>query len=392
MIGPRSPTDRNGGASCKEAGGTGSRVASLVQGWEEASLGTKSRPYSAFSPGPTSPIKRSFGPSVDLPNRPLTSRTISEAQSPSSPTDSRGQSPTVPASFFQGQIAKRNVPETGHRRFSPHPRSAVDKENQPSQPPSPASSRLALSPTAGLDSSSASSQRSPHTLSSGTDVSQLTDAFTDLTMATRSSESTHASSLITNSAEEAYVGVASVVTLQRGELSRSRPLRDHSRATPARPTALDAPQIIRTAPTPARPSQPLRDPSNSGLPYLHSPTREQPLRPEGPIPFDRPLLPNRPTSSFIEALPASFGRASPNSADALYNRLPLESQLSTPQMPPSGRARTRPRSSSLGAGLKQSFETRQAETADEKRVRIDREFEDLLVRSACLSTLSQSFD
>ncbi|BGP33256.1 hypothetical protein JCM10296v2_005050 [Rhodotorula toruloides] len=377
MIGARSPDHRDERAGANEAGGTGSKVASLVQGWEEASLGAKSRPYSALPPGPTSPVKRSFGPSIDLPNRPSPSHSSSQNPSPSSPTDSRGHSPTVPASFFQGQLAKRNGAEPGHRRFSPHPRSPVDKENQPSQP-SPAAPRHPLSLSAGLDSSSATSSSSPRTLSSGTDVSQLTDAFTDLTMATRSSESTHASSLVTNSAVNAYVGVASVVTLERGERPHAPALRSDLQATPTRNKALDAPQIIRTAPTPARPPQPSREPSSPGLPYLASPTREQPPRPEGPVPLDRPLLPQRPTSSFIEALPASYGRASPDSIEGQYRRLPLESQPPTPRMPATGRARTRPRSSSLGAGLKQSFEARLAETADEKRLRIERDFEDLL--------------
>ncbi|BGP25721.1 GTPase binding protein Rid1 [Rhodotorula toruloides] len=379
MIGPRSPTHHDGRTGANEAGGEGRKVASLVQGWEEASLGAKPRPYSAIPPGPTSPVKRSFGPSVDLPNRPSPLRSSSQNLSPSSPTDSRDRFPTVPASFFQGQPAKRGVVEPGHRRFSPHPRSPVDKENQPSQPSSPTTSCL-LSLGAGLDSSTASFSSSPCTLSSGTDVSQLTDAFTDLTMATRSSESTHTSSLVTNSAENAYVGVASVVTLQRGQQSRAPPATEIDlQATPTRNRVFEAPRIIRTAPTPARhPPHSSREPSSPGLPYLSSPTRGHPPRPEGPVPFDRPLLAQRPTSSFIEALPDSYGRTNSDSTEAQYRPLPLESQPLTPQMPPTGRARMRPRSSSLGAGLKHSFEQHQVETADQKRMRIEREFEDLL--------------
>lgn len=387
LLGPRSPSQQKDALPQDQPARAGQRVSALVQGYE-ASLTANSRRYEALPPGPTSPHKSTFA--IDIPARAgpvLGDRQGSSSSSPTSPSQQHSTSPTVPAAFFQRQQYK-SAPSDGPIKFAPAP---FGKENQPRPQPTRAPSvprpHFGHSASHASTTQSARSPASSDTFSSGTDVSRVTSALTDLTMATRSSGSTYASSLVTNSAENAYVGVASVVQVQQDTTPR--------KAAPSR-----APQIVETAATPARSALPRSNRPLSAA-YIAShpsfqpapPTlqREQhPGRPDGPVPFERPLLAQRSTSSFVEALPASYPRGA--QAPSQYEPLPLdgsprigspEAAALSPQPQQQPRARrNRPRASSLGAALKApSIEQVKTESAEDKAQRVERDFERLLVRS-----------
>ncbi|BGP49355.1 hypothetical protein JCM10450v2_005243 [Rhodotorula kratochvilovae] len=389
LLGPRSPTQTKDTSQDPQARG-GHRVSALVQGYE-ASLTANSRRYDALPAGPSSPHKGSFAVDIPARNGAVLGDRQAVTTSPTSPSGPHSTSPTVPAAFFQRQ-PQRSSPYEGGSKFAPSPRSPAGKENhpRPTSTRAPSIPRPTFLPSTSLTPSSDSS-RSPATtgtLSSGTDVSQVTSALTDLTvetMATRSSGSTHASSLVTNSAEGAYVGVASVVHVAQDATPR--------KAAPSP----RAPQIVETAATPARAglprsSRPLSAAYITAHPSFQptapsSAAREQqaPPRPDGPVPFDRPLLPQRSTSSFVEALPASYPRGVPGMEQ--YRPLPLDAtpllrggDEAKPQpQQQSQMRRTRPRASSLGAGLKAPFaQGSRPESAEEKGARVEREFEQLL--------------
>ncbi|GAA5999718.1 uncharacterized protein JCM10292_003716 [Rhodotorula paludigena] len=359
LLGPRSQPEPS----------DGHRVASLVQGWE-ASLNANSRPYSAMPPGPRSPQKGARPPAIEIPVHSTTP--FGSSQPASSPTETRGSSPTVPAAFFQRHHARTGSSEMPSK-FAVAPRSPVGKENQPrSASPSVPRNGGAAAPRLEL------ALHSTPSTSSGSDVSRLTDAlsaFTVETMATRSSDSTHASSLVTNSAEGAVVGVAAKVSLSRA----APPVLQE---TSPRASAPRAPRTIETAPTPARksrPEPPSRHTSTDPALPTHRQTshygRDQhPPRFAGPVPFERPHLSSRTTSSFVEALPASYPSRSPDTDQ--YKPPPLEA---TPKIPQgTSRPRARPRSSSLGAALRTRPDNVQPESFAEKEARVEREFEQLL--------------
>ncbi|GAA5922817.1 hypothetical protein JCM3775_006146 [Rhodotorula graminis] len=388
LLGPRSPSQtKDVGPEPQNKGGH--RVSALVQGYE-ASLTANSRRYEALPPGPPSPHKGTFA--LDIPTsspRAFGDRQPHAPASPTSPARQPSTSPTVPAAFFQRQ-QYRNAPAETLIKFTPTP---IGKENQPrpaqARAPSVPRPQIGAHPTSLTPSApSAPSTRSPTssaTFSSGTDVSCVTSAMTDLTMATRSSDSTHASSLVTNSAEGAYVGVASVVRVVQDPSPRKAPS--------PRP-----PQIVETAATPARSAgmprsaRPLSPAYITSHPSFQSAAtateRDQyPVRPDGPVPFERPLLAQRSTSSFVEALPASYPRGALSPSSSQYQPLPLDASprlgsLEDEKAPSATRQqarRTRPRASSLGAGLKAPYvEHKMQESAEDKASRVERDFERLL--------------
>ena len=375
--GPRSPgaTRSGGGGSTSES----SRVRSLVQGWEQASLGTRSRPYGALPPAPTSPYRTHFATRDASSDRPAlrvnsNQRDLAPGEA-TSPT--RSTSPTVPASFFQKQAFARTVNDAPvrfdpqqQRNRAPQP----GKENcQPSSPPA-AAPRLPQINMMPLMSAS--------TMSAGTDLTTTSDAQTALTvetMATRSSGSTHASSLATNLAPQS--GRPETAT-RFGTFSR---------------TAVNGP---RDQPAPA----PSPAPSHSRPPFSsHAYT----------LPPSRPVMNHRPVSSFIETLPPRPSAPTPPHDNARstsprhawdepsrYSPLPLDRSGSPPPLtatpkaptasgplPPATKGRRRPRSSSVGDGVRPTGlmafdalkEARPAETAAQKTKRIEAEFARLLV-------------
>ncbi|GAA5908120.1 hypothetical protein JCM8208_003695 [Rhodotorula glutinis] len=387
LLGPRSPSQNKDVAPEPQTKG-GQRVSALVQGYE-ASLSANSRRYEALPLGPTSPHKSTFA--LDIPAsspRALGDRQPHVPTSPTSPSRQLSTSPTVPAAYFQRQ-PYRSAPAEGLLKFAPAP---LGKENQPrsaqARAPSVPRPQLGAHPASLTPSApSAPPTRSPtssDTFSSGTDVSRVTSAMTDLTMATRSSDSTHASSLVTNSAEGAYVGVASVVHIVQDSSPRKAPS--------ARP-----PQIVETAATPARSaglprsSRPLSPAYITSHPSFQSAglvvEREQHrVRPDGPVPFERPLLAQRSTSSFVEALPASYPRGAPSPSSSQSEPLPLDAsprlgshEETAPSATRQQARRTRPRASSLGAGLKAPYvEHKVHESVEDKAQRVERDFERLL--------------
>ncbi|BGP17556.1 hypothetical protein JCM10213_004097 [Rhodosporidiobolus nylandii] len=419
--GPASTKQTAGDAGAQGQLQNGGRVAGLVQGWE-ASLSGSSRPYSSFPAAPPSPVRASSAgasPALSIPQpHPNLRTTQSASTSPSSPSSPlRGTSPTVPASFFQAQQARRGQPSSPTKP-SFQPQQQPGKENQPrpttsfNPSPRPVSFVAAhYARPAGSDSS-----RSPTTthdsLSSGTDVSQVTSAFTDLTvetMATRSSNSTHASSLAANSAENAYVGVASRMNVGSGASPRkvSAPQAVGTPNRRERVGVQGAPQIVETAPTPARKQRegaPAPAPRPISVPGFASNPSSQPSqipysRPAPDNPYHQRAPPLRPQTSFIEHLPPSSptryspeprplqqegALPSPTLRSNRFSPLPLEHSpmLQQGEQAPAQPVKTRgrPRASSLGAGLKPQFreEAVQPETPEQKRARVELEFENLL--------------
>ncbi|GAA5827370.1 hypothetical protein JCM11251_003784 [Rhodosporidiobolus azoricus] len=389
--GPAPPAKERAGQG--NVGQPSGRVAGLVQGWE-ASLNSSSRPYSAIPPGPSSPVQTlpNLPPSPAL--QPISIAQASQPTSPSSPTSPRGTSPTVPASFFQ---ARRNPPPSSGTGLKFVPQSQQPpggKENQPHSrppPPFPAGPRQppSLAIHYGHPPPASSSLPSQTTNASGsasnrTDVSSATTALSDLTMATRSSDSTHASSLVTNSAEDAFVGIASRVEVAT---PRKQPAREEQAGLRA------PPQIVETAATPQR-RQP--SPQPISMPPASS-ANPVPTRPSNPTPYQRSRGP-RPQTSFYEHLPPSRApepRLSPSVYEGVppsptletnrYKPLPLENTPYIRQAPPgqSQKRGARPRASSLGAGLKVPFkeeglEQEKVKTVEEKNRRVETDFEKLL--------------
>ncbi|GAA5980792.1 hypothetical protein JCM11641_002653 [Rhodosporidiobolus odoratus] len=378
------------------AAGTGGKVAGLVQGWE-ASLSGSSRPYSALPPVSPSPwtAARPSSTSPTLQTTPDAGQSRFAPPSSSSPSTSRGPSPTVPASFFQAQQAKRVPPSTASKPYPTYERSA-GKENEPS----PRSSfQPASRPSSSLPPANGS-------LSAATSVSQVTNALTDLTvdtMATRSSDSTHASSLATNSAEGAYVGVAARIPVSAVPTTRQQMTQPRA-GTPTRsgPAGLRAPRIVETAPTPLRnlreeapaPFSQLAARPVFGASAQPRPAHTDHANPPASIPFHLPSPPIQ--TSFFEHLPPSRSPEprpllqegalpSPTLQTSRYSPLPLDHSpvLQQPEAPQTQqtKSRGRPRASSLGAGLKAAFDeggSPRVETAEEKRARVQVDFEKLL--------------
>ncbi|GAA5875319.1 hypothetical protein JCM8547_003203 [Rhodosporidiobolus lusitaniae] len=364
-------------------GGSG-KVAGLVQGWE-ASLNGPSRPLPPS--GPPLPYRASPSPSQQAYQRPaLLSMSQPSSASSASPTSPRG---TVPASFFQAQQARRTPSPLPPKAASHAPPPPPGKENR-TRPISFLQPSLPSPSVAAQHGHSSDSSRSPstsETVSTRTDVSTATTALTVDTMATRSSGSTHASSLVTNSAENAYVGVASRVDV-RADATPRKAMVPPTVGTSTRTEGLRAPQIVATAPTPARQGASAPAPRPVSMHACSSfappPPHLNYTRPAAPEPHQRPAP--RPQTSFFEDLPPSCSPEprSPTFGGDRYEPLPLGN---TPvlrqgqQAPPASvKTRGRPRASSLGAGLKAAFKEEEAkpETPQEKQRRIEAEFESLL--------------
>jgi hypothetical protein len=202
------------------------------------------------------------------------------------------------------------------------------------------------------------------------------------TMATRSSNSTHASSPSSSSVEQASVRTAAKIQLH--DPSTPRKISITQIPIQPRPT-LPPPQIVQTAATPHRNLAP------SSVPLSATPSQSPYIPPSPPLPPRSPC-----GSSFVEALPASYPSRSPavsplpspgapNPFD--YKPLPLANPQTSPNRDQSSqqpaRPKTRARASTLGSGLKPSFasETIKVETPEEKRARVEAEFDKLLVSS-----------
>jgi hypothetical protein len=171
--GPRSPHSPNvsGGAASGGSSSESSRVRSLVQGWEQASLGTRSKPYEALPPPPISPYRTNFATRDASSDRPAlrvnsNQRDLAPGEA-TSPT--RGTSPTVPASFFQKQAFVRTASDAPVKFDPQQQRNRVTqpgKENY--QPPSStaAAPRLPQINMAPLMSASTMSARTDLTTNS----------------------------------------------------------------------------------------------------------------------------------------------------------------------------------------------------------------------------------
>lgn len=224
---------------------------------------------------------------------------------------------------------------------------------------------------------------SASTMSARTDLttadSDAQTALTVETMATRSSGSTHASSLATNLAPQP---VRPETATRFGTFTR---------------TAVIGPRD-QPAPSPAPTQSQSRPPFSS-----HASTS----------PPSRPVMNHRPVSSFIEAFPPRPSAPTPPHDNARstsprhawdepsrYSPLPLDRSGSPPPLtatpkaptasgppPPATKGRRRPRSSSVGDGVRPTGpmafdapkEARPAETAAQKTKRIEAEFARLLV-------------
>ncbi|GAA5872921.1 hypothetical protein JCM3774_004877 [Rhodotorula dairenensis] len=398
--GPRSPNSppaaSNLPAALAATGARESKVRSLVQGWEQASLGARSRPYEVLAPAPASPYRTTFEPrdiraggaaTGDRPALRVNSNHLVYADEATSPR--RGTSPTVPAAYFQMQAAKRTV-DAMPAKFDPQQQRRPVQPGKENHRPSPGSGTTAAAPPR-LPQLNMAPLLSASTMSARTDLTADTDtgtAVTVETMATRSSGSTHAASLLTTPVVEAFAD-------------------EHAHPTQAASRGQEAKRFStfsRTA-TQVRDQQDLR----SGPPPFARPQSSGDTTPEP----SRPVLQYRPVSSFIEALPprptapssahSSFV-TSPNSATsssaqhaqerpARYSPLPLDCaspltpvSRSVPNAPPAPSSRRRPRSSSAGEGarpagimqLDSERAARPAETAQEKASRVDAEFARLL--------------
>ncbi|GAA5987241.1 hypothetical protein JCM10908_001874 [Rhodotorula pacifica] len=411
--GPRAPYDDSSkpGPSGYGATGSASKVRSLVQGWEEASLGARSRPYEALAPAPASPYRTTFirdkaTQGEERPALRVNSNYLAAKSSDATRGGTTTPSPTVPASFFQAQALKRSTneapgkfePQQPPQRRTAQPQPA-GKENHHPLSSLPFPSPPALLPrhqTAPiLPQITTAPLLAASTMSARTDLSlDAQTAVTVETMATRSSESTHASSLVTNPAEEAFLG---------GGRAQQSPVRSPAEepkrfSTFSRTARADHHHVQPEARAPAPSTEPL------------SPTR---VTCATAVPASRPAMQHRPVSSFIEALPprpsapspppsSLHSSASPPLAHAWadrpsrYSPLPLDIDERKPaparqnaanSHPPLATAgRRRPRSSSVGDGLRPTGlrtmdttkESRPAESGPEKVQRIEAEFARLL--------------
>lgn len=384
--------NKQGGAGKTSNGGSvgGARVRGLVDEYERS---FSSKPYSAMPQASTSPIKTNFTSSPTSVGRHLPVLGATQPQNPPSsspsPLPSPSRSPdsrsptTVPASFFQSR--QTPPPSPSGAKFLPSP-AGVGKENQPRPTfhPSPRSQTSPLPPRSPV--------RLTHSIGrdgTSSEVSTATSGLSGLTletMATRSSGSTHASQPSTSSAEQASVQTASKVQVIDHSTPRKISVTQvplTARSTPSQP------QIVQTAPTPQRQLAPVP----VSLPPLPSPDSIARAPPTPPLPPRSPC-----GSSFVEALPASYPSRSPTISPLPspgapqtpyeYKPLPLANPIPSPNpnesQPYVSRPKTRARASTLGSGLKPSFasESVKVETPEEKRSRVEAEFDKLLVSSS----------
>lgn len=381
--------------------GTGPRVASLVQGWEEASLGVRSRPYDALAPPLASPSRTAFA--RDAGNERAALRVDVGRHSPTKPSEpvspGRIVSPTVPASLFQMQ-AKRSTNQSP-TKFDPQRKDGRGKENE-----SPVAARSTRDrngrPILGLPVISTSLSISEALGGSPRAETDVATTVTIETLATRSSDSTHASSLVSNSAENAHVSRAERVEVRQEEAKR---FSTFSRSAVGLPQRSEPAQLVRdhaalpaspTRPRFAAPPGPDYVSADPAAPFPSSPSKREQSN-VAPARSDRPAMQHRPVSSFIEALPPRPSAPSPGAAshawysDESYSDRPAErpaaraadAKSASRQLGPApGQTRRRPRSSSVGAGAKPTMPSQSApiESAAQRIERVDIEFAKLLVR------------
>ncbi|ORY84625.1 hypothetical protein BCR35DRAFT_302919 [Leucosporidium creatinivorum] len=445
---PPAPT-----SSTRPATQTGS-VSARVAAFEAASLsrvgnGGGNRAYERV-PLPLSPVKTSFAGAGAGGQRGGQGAT----------------SPTVPASFFQQQQLRRSPQpqpvgggEMGKGAYAPrsqqlgqeaasagignkenhqqqqqqrsagqyqhqqqHHCQPSQQQSQPSFPhppsrlPSPPSSALPLpSPTSSSTSQTPSSPpmiplplSSPLSLLSASYSPTPTEGseVSVCTMATRSSDSTHASSLVsgvsgeteTASVEKAKVGVARRVVVPS---PASSPVvrQGEGEGEMRRVQQQQAPRIVETAPTPKKPSpstsaqyqaprlahQQLPS-SSAGEQYQQQQQQQHPFqqavpRPQ-PQPQPHPPQHQRAISAFSESLPASY----PSSPTSPYDRaeqagfrpLPLDHQASSSEPREAGKGRKRANTLGAREGAEQLGGQMVVESREEKEKRVDEAFGRLL--------------
>ncbi|GAA5896035.1 uncharacterized protein JCM6883_001693 [Sporobolomyces salmoneus] len=362
--------------------GGGARVRGLVDEYERS---FSSKPYSAMPQASTSPIKTNFASSPTSVGRNLPILGTTQAPQTSSPSPSSTTSPrkspdarsptTVPASFFQSR--QTPPPSPNGAKFLPSPVSNKENQPRPTFQPSPRSqtSQLPFPRSPIRPAPSHEADRSSSEVSAA--ISGIS-GLTLETMATRSSDSTYTSQPSTSSAELASVQTAAKVQVTEHSTPRKIsvtqiPLSTSTRSNPPQP------QIVQTVPTPQRPF------ASTSIPF---PSSRGPLvAQEPPSP---PLPPRSPCgSSFVEALPASYPSRPPTTSPLPspgapqlpfdYKPLPLTNPLPSPN-PNETRPKTRARASTLGSGLKPSFasEAVKVESPEEKRARVEAEFDKLL--------------
>lgn len=404
------PTTSN---STRPTTATGS-VSARVAAFEAASL-SGGRAYERI-PLPPSPVKTAFAEGGG-------------AAGGQQRAGGTATSPTVPASFFRqqrkspvgmGEAGAKSGAGGGAGGYFPRAQQGQarettatatatagkgDKENQQQQqgrsaaPPQhhqpttqqPPSARRAAPPSAiPLHPTSASPPSIPLPLASplsllSASYSPSIDGGSEVsvcTMATRSSDSTHASSLVSgvNSAEEAKVGVARRVQVE--PVGRRQ----------------QAPRIMETAPTPKKsaPSAggqhfqaPRLAPQQLPIAAQFQSQQQQAVPP--PHPFQQPPSqpqPQRALSAFSESLPASY--PSPSSPTSPYANVEQQGFRPLPldHVPEQKGGGGRKRANTLGAreGQQEALGGGAVvETREERERRVDEAFGRLLVSSSALS-------
>lgn len=389
------------------------RVASVVNTFEAASLSAstghnnkssqhRSAPTHYAARAPPSPIKTSFNPA------PTTT-----VQTKSNPI-----SPTVPASFFQQQQAKRTPPAS--------PAAARVQQQQQHQPTTPRSDKenRAAKGSALDDTPRSASYPSPSAFPApptsrpaafspgrptrrDVDEAQSESAGAQSivsveTMATRSSNSTHANSLITvvDPMPTTRTREPSTFDDSKRRTARSQaPPQGNAQTNPAiahRPGdrgIRQSPQVVASPPLVPMPSFEARVKDREAT-RRHQPVSQEraqhssSTRAHSSSSSSKDISPpERPKSAFSEALPSSFASSTaPMSSgrsqdDHDFIRLPLSHQ----QAPSGSGCGTRPatgrrqRASTIGATASTS-PVEAPESFEEKQRRVNEAFGRLLVR------------
>lgn len=391
--------------------GTVGRVASMVQGFEAVSLGASARDRAGI-PLPPSPTKAAFGagrPAVASRGSGDSSVSTAEHQRNVAGGGKGQVSPTVPASLFQQQQhqLRRNQPPASSPVGTASPTPPADishgKENRAFVPrqPNPSNSPLQSRPTPQHSASALSAAHLARLPAPSSSTPRPPPASSEVslgTMATRSSQCTHASSMFSSatlagshsshpsgrstgsSAAHAEVREAKAVALSPAQ-ARQAFVPGHARAQSAAPAVGGQTPIYAARSSSLAPS--------SGNPSAAVEQRRQP----SPTP-----------SRFTEALPASY----PSTSGGQISMSPTPPQLSTysstlspalgyqplpmehsPVLQATTPRKTRARAMTVGDGrLERSrptsaFGQQQAqqsptETAEQKRIRVETEFERLV--------------
>ena len=384
--------------------GTVGRVASMVQGFEAVSLGASSRAYASI-PLPPSPTKPAFGARPTPVHKVSADSTTSTAahQKNAANRDKPMVSPTVPASFFQQQQQlRRNPPphssspssptspisassptDSSHskenRAFAPRQPNALNSSQNTRQPNNHSSSTALSAAKLGRLGTPSAARPPPTPAPAPSEVSLGT-------MATRSSQSTHASSIFSG------------VTVEGSQFSHPSRRGTGSSAESAQ---IQHAKAVALSPAQARPAfVPGHARAQSAAAASQTPiyaVRASSLAP----PCERRREPSPTPSRFTEALPASY----PSTSAGQVAQSPTPAQLSTysstlspalgyqplplehsPVLQATTPRKTRARALTVGAGVPSlgrptsAFNSVEAhaESAEQRRARIEREFESLV--------------